>query len=82
MRLLKSLTVLAVILALALPAAAQDRAKAEEVIVAFAAEPRTLLPNTIVDWTTNNMPRAAPIGPKQSQRIQAEGQRTLWRISV
>ena len=55
MRLLKSLTVLAVILALALPAAAQDRAKAEEVIVAFAAEPRTLLPNTIVDWTTNNM---------------------------
>ena len=55
MLLLKSLTVLAVILALALPAAAQDRAKAEEVIVAFAAEPRTLLPNTIVDWTTNNM---------------------------
>jgi hypothetical protein len=37
MRLLKSLTVLAVILALALPAAAQDRAKAEEVVVAFAA---------------------------------------------
>jgi peptide/nickel transport system substrate-binding protein len=29
--------------------------RAEEVIVAFAAEPRTLLPNTIVDWTTNNM---------------------------
>ena len=55
MRLLKSLTVLAVILALALPAAAQDRMKAEEVVVAFAAEPRTLLPNTIVDWTTNNM---------------------------
>jgi peptide/nickel transport system substrate-binding protein len=55
MRLLKSLTVLAVVLALALPAAAQDRAKAEEVVVAFAAEPRTLLPNTIVDWTTNNM---------------------------
>src|SRR5437667_5223593 len=55
MRLLKSFTVLAVVLALALPAAAQDRAKAEEVVVAFAAEPRTLLPNTIVDWTTNNM---------------------------
>src|SRR4030095_9924126 len=55
MRLLKSLSVLAVVLALALPAAAQDRAKAEEVVVAFAAEPRTLLPNTIVDWTTNNM---------------------------
>src|SRR5258705_13751701 len=55
MRLLKSLTVLAVVLALALPAAAQDRVRAKEVVVAFAAEPRTLLPNTIVDWTTNNM---------------------------
>jgi peptide/nickel transport system substrate-binding protein len=47
--------VLATALALALPAAAQERMKAEEVIVAFAAEPRTLVPNTIVDWTTNNM---------------------------
>jgi len=37
------------------PAAAQDRAKTKEVVVAFAAEPRTLLPDTIVDWTTNNM---------------------------
>ena len=55
MRCLKSLAVLATVLALALPAAAQDRMKAEEVVVAFAAEPRTLLPNTIVDWTTNNM---------------------------
>jgi peptide/nickel transport system substrate-binding protein len=36
------------------PARAQDRARAKEVIVAFAAEPRTLLPNTIVDWTTND----------------------------
>ncbi len=36
------------------PSHAQDRARAKEVIVAFAAEPRTLLPNTIVDWTTNN----------------------------
>jgi len=36
------------------PAQAQDRARAKEVIVAFAAEPRTLLPNTIVDWTTND----------------------------
>jgi len=49
MRFLKSLTVLATALALALPAAAQERMKAEEVVVAFAAEPRTLLPNTIVD---------------------------------
>ena len=55
MRFLKSLAVLATVLSLALPAAAQDRMKAEEVVVAFAAEPRTLLPNTIVDWTTNNM---------------------------
>lgn len=37
------------------PAAAQDRARAKEIVVAFSAEPRTLLPNTIVDWTTNNM---------------------------
>ncbi len=36
------------------PAQAQERARAKEVIVAFAAEPRTLLPNTIVDWTTND----------------------------
>jgi peptide/nickel transport system substrate-binding protein len=55
MRFLTSLAVLAALLAPALPAAAQDRMKAEEVVIAFAAEPRTLLPNTIVDWTTNNM---------------------------
>src|SRR6266508_3442053 len=55
MRFLKSLAALTTVLALALPAAAQERMKAEEVVVAFAAEPRTLLPNTIVDWTTNNM---------------------------
>ena len=54
MRFLKFFVVLAALLAPALPAAAQSRMKAEEV-VAFAAEPRTLLPNTIVDWTTNNM---------------------------
>src|SRR5512132_2350835 len=54
MRFLKSLAVLATVLSLALPAAAQDRMKAKEVVVAFAAEPRTLLPNTIVDWTTNS----------------------------
>src|ERR1043166_5857327 len=40
---------------LADPVAAQDRARTKEVVVAFAAEPRTLLPDTIVDWTTNNM---------------------------
>ena len=36
------------------PASAQDRARSKEVVVALAAEPRSLLPNTIVDWTTNN----------------------------
>ena len=36
------------------PARAQDRARSKEVVVALAAEPRSLLPNTIVDWTTNN----------------------------
>ena len=55
MRFLKFFVVLAALLAPALPAAAQSRLKSEEVVVAFAAEPRTLLPNTIVDWTTNNM---------------------------
>ncbi len=55
MQLVKTLAALAVLLALAVPGAAQDRARTKEVVVAFAAEPRTLLPNTIVDWTTNNM---------------------------
>jgi peptide/nickel transport system substrate-binding protein len=49
------LTTLAVLLGLAAPAPAQDRARTKEIVVAFAAEPRTLLPVTIVDWTTNNM---------------------------
>ena len=49
-----ALVVLAAILAQPAPAPAQDRAKAKEVVVAFAAEPRSLLPNTIVDWTTND----------------------------
>jgi peptide/nickel transport system substrate-binding protein len=55
MRFVKTLTALVVLLALTVPGAAQDRARSKEVVVAFAAEPRTLLPNTIVDWTTNNM---------------------------
>jgi len=58
MRTLRWLVVLAVVLPLSgladpAPAGAQDRSKTKEVIVAFAAEPRTLLPDTIVDWTTN-----------------------------
>src|SRR2546426_995610 len=60
MRHLRSVTVLAPLLCLLpwpagpAPAQAQDRARTKEVIVAFAAEPRSLLPNTIVDWTTND----------------------------
>src|SRR6266852_1563943 len=54
MRFLKRCAVLVLLLGVALPAHAQDRARAKEVIVAFAAEPRSLLPNTIVDWTTND----------------------------
>ena len=56
----KTLVVAAVALAVAVsalvaaPATAQDRSRTKEVIVAFAAEPRSILPNTIVDWTTNN----------------------------
>ncbi|HET7876972.1 MAG TPA: ABC transporter substrate-binding protein [Methylomirabilota bacterium] len=51
---LKVLLILAALAPLAATAQAQDRARAKEVVVAFAAEPRSLLPNTIVDWTTNN----------------------------
>ncbi len=57
-RMLAALSLLlgvAVAVPLADPAGAQDRARAKEIVVAFAAEPRTLLPDTIVDWTTNNM---------------------------
>ncbi|OGK85839.1 MAG: hypothetical protein A2X52_12900 [Candidatus Rokubacteria bacterium GWC2_70_16] len=54
MRLLASLAVLVALLGPGPWADAQDRARAKEVVVAFAAEPRSLLPNTIVDWTTNN----------------------------
>jgi len=49
------LVALAALAGVAAPAPAQERARAKEVVVAFAAEPRTLLPDTIVDWTTNNM---------------------------
>src|SRR5947208_15593056 len=54
MRVLKSLLLTLLALGLGFPAQAQDRSRAKEVIVAFAAEPRSLLPNTIVDWTTND----------------------------
>ena len=55
MRALRWLALSIVALTAAVPAGdAQERARAKEVIVAFAAEPRSILPNTIVDWTTNN----------------------------
>src|SRR5262249_19531907 len=59
MRTLRWLVVTAVVLSLSglagpAPVDAQDRSQAEEGIVALAAEPRSLLPNTIVDWTTND----------------------------
>ena len=54
MRFLKLSALLVLLLGVTMPAPAQDRARAKDVIVAFAAEPRSLLPNTIVDWTTND----------------------------
>src|SRR5207245_10387364 len=71
------------LLAAAIPAPAQERMKAEEVIVAFAAEPRTLLPNTIVDWTTNNMiehmyDRLVDRDPKTYKPIPMLA--TSWRV--
>ena len=44
-----------VLLAAAVPVEAQDRARTKEIVVGLRAEPRTLWPNTIVDWTTNNL---------------------------
>ena len=47
--------VVAILLAivLAAPAVAQDRIARKEIVVGLAAEPRTMLAVTIVDWTTN-----------------------------
>src|SRR2546429_6058764 len=57
MRRLNVLLALAVALSVAGgdPAPGQDRAGTKEVVVGRAAEPRTMLAATIVDWTTNNM---------------------------
>jgi len=82
-RILKVLVATYAILAAAAPALGQDRMKAEEVIVAFAAEPRTLLPNTIVDWTTNNMvehmyDRLVDRDPKTYKPIPMLA--TSWRV--
>ena len=54
MRFLKPVVLLVLVLGLSLPVEAQDRSRTKEVIIGLAAEPRSLLPNTIVDWTTNN----------------------------
>ncbi len=55
MRCLRALTILAIVLALVVPAPAQDRVKTKEIVIGLGAEPRTMLAVTIVDWTTNNM---------------------------
>src|SRR6266513_2667152 len=53
MRRLNVLLAVALSLAAAGPAPAQDRARSKEVVIALGAEPRTMLAVTIVDWTTN-----------------------------
>jgi len=53
MRRSRLLAALSLLLALAAPAAAQDRARTKEIVVGLGAEPRTMLGVTIVDWTTN-----------------------------
>src|SRR3989337_1612882 len=54
MRFLKPVVLLVLVLGLSLPVEAQGRCRTKKVIIGLAAEPRSLLPNTIVDWTTNN----------------------------
>src|SRR5262249_17023266 len=54
MRVPRILGLVALAAGLCVPAVAQDRARTKEVVVAFAAEARWLLPNTMVDWTTND----------------------------
>src|SRR5512132_142710 len=49
------LPVIIAVVALASPAAAQDRTRTKEIVMGLGAEPRTMLGVTIVDWTTNNM---------------------------
>jgi len=86
MRRLISLALLASLLGLLLQsthAHAQDRANAKEVIVGLAAEPRSLLPNTIVDWTTHTQleqiyDRLVDRDPKTYKPIPALA--TGWKI--
>ena len=53
MRELKVLAVVVLLVVGAGPVGAQDRLARKEIVVGFAAEPRTMLAVTIVDWTTN-----------------------------
>src|SRR5499425_3125271 len=83
MRLATLVALAGALLAAAALAAAQDRARAKEVIVGFAAEPRSLLPNTIVDWTTNNQlehiyDRFVDRDPKTYKPIPALA--TSWKV--
>jgi len=50
---MRALMILLSIFAAAAPALAQDRIARKEIVVGIAAEPRTMLAVTIVDWTTN-----------------------------
>ena len=50
---MRALTILVAVFLAAAPAFAQDRTARKEIVVALAAEPRTMLAVTIVDWTTN-----------------------------
>ncbi len=83
MRILRSVAAALALLGLVAPAEAQSRAAAKEVIVALAAEPRSLLPNTIVDWTTHTQlehiyDRLVDRDPKSYKPIPALA--TSWRI--
>src|SRR5947208_13955070 len=53
MRALKSLVTGLALVLCAAPVGAQDRGARKEIVVGLAAEPRTMLAVTIVDWTTN-----------------------------
>src|SRR5438034_9553502 len=53
MRELKLLVAACVVLLGVMQAGAQDRGARKEIVVGIAAEPRTMLAVTIVDWTTN-----------------------------
>ena len=53
MREFKALAAVLLLVVAASAALAQDRIARKEIVVGIAAEPRTMLAVTIVDWTTN-----------------------------